>query len=234
MRRLYEVVTEDGCAISPYAWRTRFALAHKGLAYEASGLGFTDIPAIGPGTFKAVPVLEDDDRWISDSWAIASYLDEHYPTAPCIFSSPGEYATLQLVEKWLLVEVVSRLFRVCALDIHDRLRPVDRPHYRQTREARLGRSLEAAHRQREAQVAPLREALKPMRLALQERPFLGGEAANYADFMAVGTFIWAGSVSTLPLLDEDDPLLDWIDRALCLYGGIGERVSLPGIPRAAK
>ncbi|MGB3809517.1 MAG: glutathione S-transferase family protein, partial [Parvibaculum sp.] len=29
--RLYELVTADGRAISPFVWRIKYALAHKGL-----------------------------------------------------------------------------------------------------------------------------------------------------------------------------------------------------------
>lgn len=230
MRRLYELVTEDGSPISPYAWRTRYALAHKGLPFEPCGFGFTEIANIGPGSFKTLPVLEDCGRWVEDSWAIASYLDERYTAAPPLFSSTSEYATLRFVEKWLLAEVVSRLFRICVLDIHDRLLPRDRAYFRQTREQRLGHSLEAAHEQRGTHLPQFRAALQPIRLTLREQPFLGGEAASYADFMAMGAFIWAGTVATLPLLEEDDPLLSWIGRSLGLYGGIGEGLALKGIP----
>lgn len=230
MRRLYELVTDDGSPISPYAWRTRYVLAYKGLPFDPCGVGFTEIANIGPGSFRTVPVLEDRGRWVEDSWSIASYLDEHYPAAPPVFSSPSEYATLRFVEKWLFSEVVTRLFRICVLDIHDRLRPGDRAYFRQTREQRLGGSLEAAHEQRGAQLPLLRTAVQPIRLALREQPFLGGEAANYADFMAMGAFIWAGTVATLPLLEEDDPILSWINRSLRLYGGIGEGLILKGIP----
>ncbi len=231
IRRLFELVTEDDCPISPYAWRTRYALAYKELPYERIGTGFTEIESIGPGTFKSVPVLQDEDRWIGDSWTIAAYLDERYSDAPRIFSSSAEYSAVRFFEKWLLVEVVSRLFRICALDIYARLRPADRPYFRQTREARLRHSLEDAHQQRHDYTPRLREALQPMRLSLRERPFVGGETPNYADFIAIGAFIWAGSVASLPLLEQDDPLLSWVDRSLGLYGGIGTSLELPGLGR---
>lgn len=231
-RRLFELVTEDGCAISPYAWRSRYALAHKELPYEQVGVGFAEIGKIGPGTFKSVPVLQDEERWIGDSWTIAAYLDERYPNAPRIFSSPAEYWTVRFFEKWLLVEVVSTLFRICAMDIYARLRPADRPYFRQTREARLGHSLEDADQQRHEYVPRLREALQPLRLSLRERPFVGGETPNYADFVAIGAFLWAATVASSPLLKEDDPLLSWIDRSLALYGGIGKSLRLPGLGRS--
>ena len=231
-RRLFELVTEDGTPISPYAWRTRYALAHKKLDYAACGTGFSEIASVGPGTFKALPVLEDDGRWTGDSWAIASYLDQHYPDAPPLFSSPAELAAVRFFEKWLLVEIVTRLFRICVKDIHDRLRPDDRDYFRRSREARLKQTLEEAHAERERFVAPMREALQPMRLALREQPFIGGEAPSYADYVAIGAFIWGGAVATLPLLADDDPLLDWIRRSLRLHDGVGEGRALLGLALA--
>ena len=37
--RLYELVLENGISASPFVWRTRFALAHKGLAFQPVPLG---------------------------------------------------------------------------------------------------------------------------------------------------------------------------------------------------
>lgn len=136
-RRLFELVTEDGCSISPYVWRSKYALAAKGLAYDRCDVGFVDISSIGSGGFATVPVLQDPNgQWVAESWAIAAYLDDTYPDPP-LFSCPGEHALALFFEKWLAVEVVSKLFRICALDIHNRLRKADQAYFRQTREARL-------------------------------------------------------------------------------------------------
>jgi hypothetical protein len=44
----------------------------------------------------------------------------------------------------------------------------------------------------------------------------------------LGTFIWAGSVATVSLLAEDDPLRDWVFRGLNFLEHIGSAVRLPG------
>ena len=230
LRRLFELVTEDGCSISPYVWRTKFVLAGKRLPYEAVGVGVADIPAVGSGEFRALPVLQDGERWVDDSWAIAAYLDELYP-APPMFASQGEHALALFFEKWLAVEVIGKLFRICVLDIHNRLRQADQAYFRKTRELRLGQSLEATHAEREHFLPVLRESLEPMRLALRQSPFIGGHSPGYADFIAAGALIWAGTVTTLHLLEDIDPLLEWLDQCLSLYGGIGSSLSLPGLGR---
>lgn len=227
-RCLYELMTQDGCSISPYVWRTRFALAHKKLPYESRAAGFTTIAAIGPGTFKTLPVLDDGGTWIADSWEIAAYLDRAYPDAPPLFASPSDYGAARFFEKWLGVEVVSNLFRICVLDIHDRLGEEDRAYFRQSREARLAESLEAAHSRRDEYLPELRQRLLPLRLTVREQPFIGGDAPAYADYAAAGAFIWAGSVATVQLLEPDDPLLLWLRRCLDLHGGVGASLALPG------
>jgi hypothetical protein len=85
--RLYEVVNQDGTSVSPFVWRTKFALAKKELAYENVAVGYLDIPNIGPGTLTPVPILQSNDTFIEDSWLIAEWLDRTYPNHPAIFQS---------------------------------------------------------------------------------------------------------------------------------------------------
>jgi len=232
-RRLFELVTDEGWSISPYVWRTKYALAAKGLPYESCGVGFIDVPAIGSGGFRTLPILEDSGRWVGDSWAITAYLDETYPD-PALFSSEGEHALALFFEKWLAVEVISNLFRICVLDIHNRLRDADKAYFRESRETHLGQPLEGAHAERERYLPALRKSLLPMRLTLQTSSFLGGNSPGYADFIAIGAFIWAGAVATVDLLERDDPLLEWVGRCLSLYGGIGASLALPGLGRPGR
>ena len=56
---------------SPYCWRTRFALAHKGLPVETLPWRFTDKAAIAFSGQDRVPVIRDDGAVVADSWAIA-------------------------------------------------------------------------------------------------------------------------------------------------------------------
>ena len=65
-RRLYELATADDARLSPYCWRARMALAHKGMAFDAVAVGFTEIAGIAQGQYKTVPVLHDGAEWIAD------------------------------------------------------------------------------------------------------------------------------------------------------------------------
>jgi Glutathione S-transferase, N-terminal domain len=72
--RLYELVLENGYSMSPFVWRIRYALAHKGIAFESLPLGFTDISKTFDERFKTLPVIEHADTMLGESWDIAEYL----------------------------------------------------------------------------------------------------------------------------------------------------------------
>jgi len=229
--RLYELVLASGRSASPYVWRIRFALAHKGLAFEPVPLGFTDIPTVLEGRFKTVPILEHGATTVGDSWDIAEYLDRAFPEAPPVFSGPAELATVRLFDLWFSIEVLRRMLMIYVLDIHNAARPADRAYFRSNREARFkGTTLEALTADREARLPALREALLPLRLHLARFPFLGGQAPNYADYIAFGAFEWVGSVATVPALAADDGVLrGWLDRGFDLYGGAGRGPGLQAL-----
>jgi glutathione S-transferase len=219
--RLYELVLANGRAASPYVWRIRFALAHKGLPCETVPVGFTEIPAVFGGRFKTVPVIEYGDTMLSESWEIAEYLDGAFPGRPPLFATPAELSMVRLIDAWFSAEVLRKMFGVYVLDVHDAARPEDRAYFRRSRQERFkGVTLEAFTADRAARLPALRESLVPLRAHVSRVPFIGGSSPNYADYIAFGGFMWVASVSTLPLLAREDSLRAWIDRCLDLYGGL--------------
>lgn len=220
--RLYDLVNANGRPTSPFVWRIKYALAHKGLAFDAAPVGFIDIPKLCGGQFKTVPIIEDDDTTVCDSWKIVDYLDATYPDAPALFASPQEHAMVKFFDSWFNLEVMNCIFNICALDIHNHARAEDQAYFRQSRETMLrGRTLEQFVDGREARVPELRNALRPLRITLGGSPFIGGDTPNYADYIALGGFLWAGAICTLPLLSADDKLNEWLKRGFDLFDGIG-------------
>ena len=58
MRELFELCGADReLLFSPYCWRVRLALAHKGLDWQSRPIHFTDKEAIAFSGQKLVPVL---------------------------------------------------------------------------------------------------------------------------------------------------------------------------------
>jgi glutathione S-transferase len=225
--RLYELALLDGRSASPFVWRIRYALAHKGIASETVYLGFTEIPTIFGGKFKTVPILEHGETVLNESWDIAEYLDRAFPDKPLLFNTPAEHSLVRFMDTWFMNEVMRKMFRVYIKDVHDAARPQDQLYFRESREKNMkGKTLESFTADRAAYLPAIRTALAPLRLHLLKYPFLGGSTPNFADYIALGGFYWAASAGTLPLLERDDSLRDWLTRGFDLYGGIARD---PGI-----
>jgi hypothetical protein len=84
---------------SPYCWRIRFALAHKGLPVETIPWRFTETEAIAFSGQARVPVIRDGDKVVFDSWSIAEYLEETCP-APAIFGGPIGRSHALFINAW--------------------------------------------------------------------------------------------------------------------------------------
>ena len=99
---LYDLQLASGCTISPFVWATRYALAHKGFEVELVPGGFTGILERTGGRSERLPVIEDQGRWVLDSWLIAEYLDERYPQRPTLIG-PCEHQAADQIPRGLAV-----------------------------------------------------------------------------------------------------------------------------------
>ncbi len=86
-RQLYELLGTDDRRFSPYCWRARYALAHKGLQVDYVPVRFTEKDKIAFSGQTRMPILVDNETTIPDSWAIACYLEDRYPDAQPLFGS---------------------------------------------------------------------------------------------------------------------------------------------------
>ncbi len=223
-RKLFELVGTDAeRPFSPYCWRTRMALAHKGLDVETVPWRFTEKSAIAPHNSDKVPVLLDGDTTVVDSWVIANHLEDTYPDRPSLFGGDGGRAMGRMLNWWGDVVIVGGIFPLIAADIHGHLQPIDQAYFRQTREARLGRTLEEAAATRDKAVEGFRKSLDALRLTLRSQPFIGGTTPNYADYIVFGGFQWARATSPFKLLKTDDLIFAWRERLLDAFDGLARR-----------
>lgn len=211
---------------SPYCWRTRFALAHKGLPVETLPWRFTEREAIAFSGQARVPVIRDGDRVVFDSWSIAEYLEETCPS-PTIFGGPTGRAHALFVNAWADSVLLGGIARFIVRDIVDVIDPKDVAYFRSSREARFGTTLEAVQAGREDRLPAFSESLTPIRLVLRRQPWLGGPAPSYADHIVAGTLMWPRCSSRFPLLADDDPIAEWFGRMLDQYGGLGRNARTP-------
>lgn len=218
---LYDLAGADpDVRFSPYCWRTRFALAHKGVPVETVPWRFTDTDVIAFSGQGKVPVIRDGDTVVSDSWAIAEYLEAQHP-APTLFGGTGGKAHALFVNAWTDAVLLGGIARFIVADLCGIIDPKDRDYFRSSREARFGMTLEAVQEGRESRVAAFRDLLLPVRLVLRRQDWLGGAAPSYADHIVAGTLMWPHCASRFPLLEDNDPVSAWFGRVLDLYGGLG-------------
>lgn len=220
---LHELSFQGDVRPSPYCWRVRLALEHKGLDYDTLPAAFSDIPKAAGGGHKTVPILEDRSRGkeMADSWTIANYLDEAHP-APPLFGNGGRdgpgWAYAAMLHNWMQPALHVPALKVILLDIYDRIKPEDRGYFLESREKRLGTTIEAfTEGAAEEKIAAVRKALEPLRAVVRERPFLSGAAPFYADYIGAGFFFWWRAVSPTRLLLPDDPLTPWFERILARF-----------------
>jgi glutathione S-transferase len=222
MLKLYDLAgAEPDRRFSPYCWRAKMALAHKGLEVETVPWRFTEKSVVASAGGKGrVPVLVDGERWIDESSSIADHLEEAYPDRPSLFGGGAGRALTRFYQSWTDAVLHGALFPMLAFDIWRHCAEQDRDYFRKSREERLGRTLEAAASDREARLPALRETLLPVRLTVRSQKFLGGERPLYADHIVFGAFQWARGISEFKLLAADDPVAAWRGRMLDLYGGL--------------
>jgi glutathione S-transferase len=146
---------------SPYCWRAKFALAHKGLAFDTIPWRFTDKDAIAFSGQGRVPVLVDGDRIVFDSWTIATYLEDAYPDRSSLFRGDGGRVATRFINTWTDTVVNGGIARLIITDIFAVLDEKDRSYFRQTREKRFGATLEAVIADRDMRVAEFRQSLAP-------------------------------------------------------------------------
>jgi len=217
--KLYDLTAaNEQQRFSPYCWRIHMALKHKRLPFETVPIRFTDKEFLEFSGQGLVPVLVDGEQTIFDSWRIAEYLEQAYPDAPSLFRSPDGKRHARFIKHWTesLHPMVSRMI---IRDVYDEIHEKDKSYFRESREQRLGKTLEDAAADREDTRKKFTAALSPLRLAVAEEPFLCGDHPGFADYIVFGMFQWSRCSSPFPIILAEDTLAVWQKRMLDLYAG---------------
>jgi len=222
------IVMHDLCGedesrrFSPYCWRVRMALAHKGLGVDARATPFTRIGNLPDGRRMTLPTIQDGDTALAESWDIAAYLEREYPDRPPLFAGSAR-SLANFVRHWTETVMHPGIVGFVLLDVHDHLAPADQAYFRENREKRFKRTLEEVQAGRDERLPEFRRSLAPLRNTLGQQPFLCGERPGFADYMPFGALQWARSISRFRILADDDPIKAWFERCLDLYDGLARR-----------
>jgi glutathione S-transferase len=202
---LYELVGKDDRRYSGYCWRTRMAIAHKGLDVTYEPFWHGDAARIAFSGQARVPVLLDGTHVVAD----------------------GRHgrALTRLINIWADTQIDIPIVRSSFLDILHNLHPnVDTANFRATREARFGKTLEALQAGHPANVTELNRNLAPLRALLREQKWVNGSEPAYADYIVFGSLQSPRCLVGRRFLEDDDPIAEWFARATRLFNGLANSV----------
>ena len=212
---LYDLAGADPARrFSPYCWRVRLAIEHKGLSVETIPWRFTDKDVIAFSGQGRVPLLIDSGKTVVGSWTIADHLEQTYQERPSLFSRPGGKVFSRYMEFWSDSVLMPGLMPLIIVDLFNHLHFKDRVYFRSSREQKLGMSLERAGAHRESRLGEFQRSLELLRNTLRKQPFLDGDEPNYADYIVFSGFMWARCVSPFRVLQDEDPVALWRRRLL--------------------
>jgi glutathione S-transferase len=226
---MYERIGHEGRRPSPFSWRIRYALAHKGIEPAFHHVRFADVETIrGLSGQHFVPIVTDGDTVIHDSWNIACHLEDKFPDRPSLFGGAGGRGVARLVNHWADNTLGVAIRRLIAADFVVCLDPGDRAYYRSSREAAFGCTLEEYCADRPRWLAEFATVTAPLERTLQEQPYVTGDMPGYADYVVFSMFQYARLGCPDEFVAEGTALRRWRDGLVAAFDGMGERY--PGYP----
>ena len=186
----------------------RFCLNYKGIPYKTQWVDYPDIRdhcmkhGIAPtlkrgeeGPPFTLPAIHDTSTgaYVSDSFAIAEYLEKTFPDTPPLF--PKNTVGLQAAFSTVPGNVLAPLFPLTIPCIFPHLSPKAQTYFRSTREPRFGKKIEDIAPKGEEKVkewAKFRDGMTKIDswYAKSGGPFLMGDVLSWADVHIGSLLIW--------------------------------------------
>ena len=205
---LYERAGLDGLCPSPVCWRTRIALALKGVDAERRAMRFADVDRLAEITGgRTVPVLAVDGSMVVGSDAIAARLD-----AMASDGMPLMRGDAAAVGADLEREFSNRIGPLVGADFVRRLLPEDRDYYKQSREARFGKTFEELETLRPGLELDLAFSLGRLEPQLDEHRYLGGDEIGWIDVVVYTYLAWIAFASPRSVPELVNPVRTWFER----------------------
>ncbi|EMD40020.1 CsMn06 [Gelatoporia subvermispora B] len=203
-------------AWSPNTWKTRYTLNFKGIPYKTIWVEYPDIASVckeigaeptsirPDGPYYTLPVIHDPStgKTISDSAAIARYLDKTYPDTPVVI--PPETDALHAAFNFAFSEAIVRALAPIMLPATNaQLNPRSEEFFRRTREESAGGvkledwappGSEKRAKAWEKIRAGFGQIAKWLSADGNDKLLFLGDKVSYADITIVGWVIWVKRV----------------------------------------
>jgi len=185
----------------------RTALVFKGVPFKTEWVEYPDIEgkmkgigAAATGTWKdgrpqyTLPVIKDDatGKIVSDSLAIAKYLDATYPSHPTLLPL-GASAPVDIYEEYFTGAAIAPAMLLLLAESNHKLNPKSEAYFRRTREESYGLKIEEfapPGPKREAVWASVKAGLSKVSAKLGGSTYFYGNTVSYADLVAVSYLLW--------------------------------------------
>ena len=132
---LYELAGADrSLRFAPHCWKSKLALAHKKLSYKTEPVWFTEKEKFAMSEQPLLPIITDGDKVVSDSWAIAEYLEATYPDAPSLFASDEAKTKAEAFHNWVSTALSKHVPGILILNLYSVIADQDKDYFRTTRE----------------------------------------------------------------------------------------------------
>ena len=218
----HERVGLEGRRISPFSWRIRYALAHKGLQPTVLPTRFADVARIRALSGQdLVPIIEHDETVVHDSWSIACHLEDRFPDASVAVRrrhrarhrAAGEHLVRHRAGSCHAAAGLRRLH-----SLHRSGRPRLFPWLARDPTGHDTRAIQC--RSRRGVGRPGRRPARHLERTLSEQAFLAGEAPAYVDYIIFSVFQWARIGSPRDVLADTAEM----DGNACVAGAHGGAV----------
>lgn len=220
--QLYDLALADVDARpSPFCWLAKFALLHKGVAFETTPLRFAEKENYPDPDYAKLPVLKDGDEMIFDSANIIAHLDKKYGGEP-LTERAADRATVEFYKAWMGAHLYSGLAPIMMIRVFAAAHKDDKDYFRRVREERFAKTLEELAMTPNAK-EKIETALQTLAAPLARHKFLGGDAPNLADYTVFSPFMWQRIVTSDELYETPQAVGAWMERMLDLFDGYGRK-----------
>lgn len=196
------------------------ALAHKHLEFDPVPWRAHERGRIAKSGGSTVPVLVAGDRWIRESWDIATYLERTYSDRPALFAGEGDRAKARFLDEWTTRVVQPLVARIVIPSQFPLLAAADQEYYGERTLAKFGATVDEMSALADRAAEKLEDVLRPLEATLSETPFLGGAESTYGDYVVFGAFQWARVASRRRIFGEGSAIANWVESLLQAFGGV--------------